>query len=99
MKSDFEKFIDENENNFIKFWKDEYPKLSLDEKKKYWLASTHKGMRTQGEALADEYSEFSKKWYDFAKENEPNFDEIFKYVADNLGFKFKWEEYNERIKK
>jgi len=92
-------FLQQIIDNQNKFWKDEYPKLSLNEKKKYWLASTHKGMRTQGEALADEYSEFSKKWYDFAKENEPNFDEIFKYVADNLGFTFNWEEYNVRIKK
>jgi hypothetical protein len=80
------------------FWKEKYPKMSLEEKKKYWLASTHKGMRTQGEAFGDEYSEFSKKWYDFAIENEPNFDEIFDYVTKNLGFKFDWEEYKKRIK-
>ena len=99
MKSDFEKFIEENEKNFTNFWKEEYPKLSFVEKKKYWLASTHKGMRNQGEALGDEYSEFSKKWYDFAKEHEPKFDEIFIYVTDNLGFKFDWQKYKERIKK
>lgn len=29
---------------------------------------------------------------------EKDFDEIFKYVADNLGFKFDWQEYNEIIK-
>ncbi|MDP9958660.1 hypothetical protein [Chryseobacterium lathyri] len=81
------------------FWSKEYPQMNLEERKKYWLASTHKGMRTQGEALADEYSEFSKKWYDFAIANEPDFDEIFKYVASNLGFEFDWEEYYKRIKK
>jgi len=81
------------------FWNEKYPKMSLEEKKKYWLAGTHKGMRTQGEAFGDEYSEFSKKWYDFAKEHEPDFDEIFDYVTKNLGFEFDWKEYNKRIKK
>ena len=79
------------------FWEKEYPNMSFEEKKAYWLASTHKSMRTQGEALADEYSVFSKRWYDFAVENEPKFEEIFKYVTNNLGFEFNWEEYNKRI--
>jgi len=93
------KEIQEFDNSMNKFWYEEYPKMSLEEKKKYWLAETHKGMRTQGEAFGDEYSEFSKKWYDFAKEHEPNFDDIFDYVTKNLGFEFDWEEYNKRIKK
>lgn len=99
MKTDFEQFVEDMENRREKFWSEEYPKLSLEEKKRYWLASTHKGMRTQGEALADEYSEFSKKWLDFAKANEPRFDEIFQYVTQDLGFEFDWKEYNKRIKK
>lgn len=81
-----------------KFWSEVYPKMSIAEKKEYWLGSTHKGMRTQGESFADPYSEFSKKWYDFAKSHEPKFDEIFSYVAKNLGFEFDWNEYNKRIK-
>ncbi|WP_346986178.1 hypothetical protein [Chryseobacterium sp. POE27] len=99
MKSDFDKFIEEVEASRKNFWEETYPKMSLEEKKKYWLASTHKGMRTQGEAFADEYSEFSKEWYDFAKEHEPQFDEIFDYVTKNLGFEFDWKEFNKRIKK
>ncbi|SIS92031.1 hypothetical protein SAMN05421786_103110 [Chryseobacterium ureilyticum] len=91
------KEIQEFDNSMNKFWKEKYPKMSFDEKKKYWLASTHKGMRTQGEALGDEYSEFSKGWYDFAKEHEPDFDEIFDYVTKHLGFEFDWEEYSKRI--
>lgn len=98
MKSDFDKFIEEVEASRKNFWEEKYPKMSIEEKKKYWLASTHKGMRTQGEAFADEYSEFSKGWYDFAKEHEPNFDEIFDYVTKNLGFEFDWKEYYKRIK-
>lgn len=98
MKSNFDKFIDEAESSGKIFWEETYPKMSFEEKKRYWLASTHKGMRTQGEAFADPYSEFSKEWYDFAKEHETNFDEIFKYVTENLGFDFDWKEYNKRIK-
>ncbi|WP_299883598.1 hypothetical protein [uncultured Lacinutrix sp.] len=79
------------------FWSEEYPELSRDEKVKYWLDSTHKGMRTQREALADEYSEFSKKWYDHAINVEPDFDKIFKEAVSNIGFEFNWEEYNKRI--
>ncbi len=89
----------EFDNSMNKFWNEKYPKMSLEEKKRYWLASTHRGMRTQGEALGDEYSEFSKEWYDFAKAHEPDFDEIFDYVTKNLGFEFDWEKYNKRIKK
>lgn len=89
----------EFDNSMNKFWNEKYPKMSLEEKKRYWLASIHRGMRTQGEAFGDEYSEFSKEWYDFAKAHEPDFDEIFDYVTKNLGFEFDWEEYNKRIKK
>lgn len=97
MKSYFEKFVEKIENDRNNFWEKEYPNMSFEEKKTYWLTSTHKSMRTQGEAFADEYSAFSKKWHDFAMSNEPNFEEIFKYVTNNLGFKFDWNEYNKRI--
>ena len=92
-KEFFQKILDERE----KFWNEKYPNLNREEKVKYWLASTHKGMRTQGEALADEYSEFSKGWYDHAVSVEPDFDAIFKEAVSNIGFEFNWEEYNKRI--
>jgi hypothetical protein len=80
-----------------RFWEEEYPKMSLEEKKKYWLSSTYSGMRSQGEAIGDSYSEFSKEWLDDARSIEPQFDEIFNYVTQNLGFRFDWKEYNKRI--
>lgn len=98
MKSDFDKFVEEAEISRKKFWEIEYPKMNREEKKKYWLAGIHKGMRMQDEAFADPYSEFSKEWYDFAKQNEPVFDSIFNDVVQNLGFEFDWKEYNRRIK-
>jgi hypothetical protein len=79
------------------FWQFEYPHKTFYEKVQYWLASIHKGMRSQGEAINDEYSEFSLKWYQWAKEKEPAFDEIFKEVTKRLGFDFDWDEYRRRI--
>lgn len=79
------------------FWHKEYPKLSKEEKINYWLSMTYDGMRTQGEAIADKYSEFSKKWYDHAVSVEPDFDSIFKEAVANIGFEFNWEEYRKRI--
>lgn len=75
----------------------EYPKLNKKEKINYWLAKTYDGMRTQGEVIADEYSEFSKKWYEHALSVESDFDNIFKEVVANIGFEFNWEEYHKRI--
>ena len=82
-----------------RFWSEEYPQLSFEEKVRYWEESTYRTMRTQGEALADEYSEFSKAWYDFAIEHEPDFDRIFKEAMDRFtaGFEFDWKEYEKRI--
>ncbi|GGG07800.1 hypothetical protein GCM10011344_05430 [Dokdonia pacifica] len=89
----------ELEDSFKSFWSEEYPQLSFEEKVRYWEESTYRGMRTQGEAFADEYSGFSKKWYDSAKENEPDFDRIFKEAIDRFtaGFEFDWKEYEKRI--
>ncbi len=92
-KEFLQKILDERK----KFWLDIYPKMNIQEKKEYWLSSTHKGMRLQAESFADPYSEFSKKWYDFAKVHEPEFDDIFNYVTQNLGFEFDWDEYSKRI--
>ena len=87
---------DDDENNF---WKKEYPKMSYQKKVNYWLTTIHQGMRSQGEALGDEYSEFSKEWYETNKKIEPNFDSIFKEAIENIGFEFNWNEYNKRISK
>jgi len=80
------------------FWEEEYPNYSFDEKVNYWLASIYRGMRTQGEALGDEYSEFSKKSYELWKETEPDFDIIFVEVMKRIP-NFDFREYHERITK
>lgn len=96
-KSDFLKEMEEFDQELDRFWKKEYPKMSRKKKVEYWLATTHKGMRTQGESLGDEYSEFSKDWYEDNKAVEPDFDSIFKEAMENIGFEFNWNEYNKRI--
>lgn len=94
-------FEDVFEQNRI-FWSEKYPSLSIEEKKKIWEEDIYRSIRTQGEALGDEYTAFSKKWYDSAKEREPQFDEFFKEIVENLekGYfykKFNWDEYRNRI--
>jgi hypothetical protein len=82
-----------------RFWQFEYPNKTFSEKVQHWLEAVHRGMRSQGEAINDEYSEFSFKWYQWVKEKEPEFDNIFKEVVKRLGFDFNWDEYNKRIAK
>jgi len=79
------------------FWRDEYVNYSIEKKVQYWLANIHHGMRQQGEAIGDNYTEFSKEWYLLVKEREPDFDFILKDVVLKLGFDFDWKEYHKRI--
>jgi|GEM_PF-3341083 len=81
------------------FWQEEYPKMNFDEKVGHWLPMIHRGMRTQGEALGDPYSEFSKESYEKWKQLEPDFDRIFDAVAPLLGSDFDRNEYEQRIRK
>ena len=79
------------------FWANEYNNYSYEQKVQYWLANIHHGMRVQGEATGDDYSEFSLEWYKNVKSKEPDFDLIFKKVVSSLGFDFNWKEYEKRI--
>jgi len=78
------------------FWEEEYPNYDFSEKKSYWLRTIHRGMRTQGEAIGDEYSLFSKKSYEIWKETEPDFDRIFAEISGGIPH-FDWQEYQRRI--
>ncbi|MDG2431391.1 hypothetical protein [Flavobacterium sp.] len=81
------------------FWIDEYPNYSIEDKTKYWVANIHHGMRMQGEATADQYSEFSVEWYQYVTSREKEFDFIFTMVVPRLGIDFNWDEYYKRIEK
>ncbi len=82
----------------ILFWQNEYKQYSREQKKRYWLPYVHHGMRIQGEATGDEYSEFSYNWYKDVKSKEPDFDSLFLEVVPLLGFEFDWAEYQKRIR-
>lgn len=92
------KIHQEAEQKEILFWQNEYKQYSWEQKKKYWLAFVHHGMRIQGEVTADEYSEFSYNWYIDVKSKEPEFDFLFQEIVPLLGFEFDWVEYEKRIR-
>lgn len=96
-EQEFSRFIESMERQRREFWEREYPAMSRSERVSYWLSSTHRGMRAQGEATGDEYSEFSPGWYTSARQAEPDFDAIFREVVARLGFSFDWAEYQRRI--
>ena len=80
-----------------RYWAEEYPRLPFEAKVMRWLPDVHRGMRYQGEATGDEYSQFSARWYEGAKEVEPEIDRIMEAVVPRLGFEFDWAEYRRRI--
>ena len=51
--------------------------------------------------MQDEYDAFSKEWYDFAKKIEPEFDNYFKEIVNDLKSylcqEFDWNKYKKRI--
>ena len=95
-EKDFLEFVKEIQEQERIFWEEEYPSYDLSQKKSYWLANIHRGMRTQGEAIGDEYSLFSKKSYEIWKETEPDFDQIFAEISGGIPH-FDWQEYQRRI--
>lgn len=89
-------------NEFLKeeerlFWINEYCNYSIENKIKYWLADIQHGMRMQGEATNDPYSEFSVEWYENVKSKDANFDFIFSKAVQSFNINFDWKEYYKRI--
>lgn len=95
---EFSKLIEEIQKEEKVFWEETYPKYNFKEKVTHWLASIHRGMRTQGETFGDEYSLFSKSGYEKMKEAEPDFDIIFIEVMKRIP-NFDFREYQDRITK
>lgn len=88
-----------SKKNEQSFWIEEYPQYSVERKITYWVSNIHHGMRMQGEATADPYSEFSIKWYLDVILKDSDFDVVFEKVVPKLGVNFDWTEYNKRIGK
>lgn len=68
-----------------KFWKEEFPMKTLEEKISYWTGQIHREMRWQGESTGDEYgSGFTQQWFDECQKLDPDFGKIFPIVAQRL---------------
>ena len=59
-----------------KFWTEEYPRMSLDEKKHYWWEYIYQYMRMRGELGYDMLGVFSRESYREWREHEPEIDTI-----------------------
>lgn len=67
-----------------KFWSEEYPQKTLDEKVNYWAGSLRQSMRWNGESGVDEMAVFSKADYDLWKKREPNIDMLLPLILEKL---------------
>ncbi len=74
-----------------KFWREEYPHKTFDEKVSYWASSFHRQMRWQGESDYDEYAIYSPQLYADCKQKEPEFDKIWKEVFIRYFIPYGWD--------
>ena len=86
MKADWLKALEEAAN---KFWNEEYPQKSFEDKVEYWKKTMEKGMLEQSNLGLPQFDIFNKEWYESIKEQEKNFDQIV-----NTIFKMHWTEMN-----
>ena len=70
-----------------KFWTEEYPLLSRNEKIRHWSGTLHQKMRWQSESGLDPYIIFSKEWLSEVKKVENDFDSILEEI-----FTIYWKE-------
>ena len=76
--------FDEEDN----FWKNNYPKKSLDEKISYWASGLFRSMREQEEVNQNPYAIYSEKWLRETLEVEPNFLELLPLIYNVWGGMF-----------
>lgn len=76
------------------FWKTEYAAKNFDERAAYWAAMMLRHMRRQGESGLDEYAGFTPEWYEFAKQRDPEFDEILSYIFERDKGEFEYQDYS-----
>jgi hypothetical protein len=67
-----------------KFWSEEYPQMSLENKIIYWRKDVFNAMQFQEENERDPYSAFSKDWMDYHRSVEPEFDKILPEIVKRL---------------
>ncbi|HEU4326161.1 MAG TPA: hypothetical protein VFS21_23675 [Roseiflexaceae bacterium] len=74
----------ENHNAMKRFWREEYPKKTLDERKSYWLQYIYHDMRVMGEVGQDVFGILSKDSYRDWKAKAPEIDCILDDLAEQL---------------
>jgi len=80
MKPDW---IKELEAAADKFWKEEYPKKSFEQKADYWKKTLEKGMSEQEKMGLPAFGIFNKQWYESVKEQEPEIDTMLAHLFEN----------------
>jgi hypothetical protein len=67
-----------------KFWAEDYPKMSFEDKIIYWRKDVFNAMQFQEDNQRDPYSAFSKDWMDYHRSVEPDFDKILPEIVQRL---------------
>lgn len=69
-----------------KFWKEEYPQKTFEQRADYWKETMEKGMKEQEKLGLPPFSVFNKAWYDSVKEQEPEIDRLISFL-----FEYNWK--------
>ncbi len=78
-----------HEDRQRKFWNEEYPAMSVENKIIYWRKDVFNAMQFQTEQGADPYNAFSKDWMDYHRSVEPDFDKILPEIVIRLSLNAK----------
>jgi hypothetical protein len=84
MNEKYKKRIDDYISSSNKFWSEEYPLKSFEEKIDFWASNIHRQMRWNSESGFDEMDVFSKADYENWKLKDPDFDKLIYYVIKKL---------------
>lgn len=70
------------------FWVEEYPRLSLDERKKYWFKKLYRRVYWDGTNENTDISVFNENTYKEWKKLDTEMDVILDYLADAFDIEF-----------
>lgn len=83
----------------VRFWNEDYPKLSNEEKAKYWAGGLFRSMRMQEESNQNPYSIYSENWLRETLKNEANFLELLPQIYNIWGGMFEADKVDRIIRK
>jgi len=76
------------DERIARFWKEEYPNLSIEEKAKYWAGGLFRSMRMQEESNQSPYAIYSENWLRETLNADPNFLELLPQIFNTWGGMF-----------